>query len=80
MTVSQGIARRIDEYLFEKGITLYQLSKNAGLPVSTLQNLYRNSTKSPTVAVLYKICLGLNVSIAEFLDCEYLSPLILELD
>ena len=80
MTISQGMARRIDEYLFQKGITLYQLAKNAGLPVSTLQNLYRNTTKSPTVAVLYKICLGFNITVAEFLDCEYLSPSILELD
>ena len=80
MTISQAIAKRIDGYLFERNMTLYQLAKQAGVPVSTLQNLYRNNTKSPTVALLYKICLGLNISVAEFLDCELLSPLIVELD
>lgn len=80
MTISKAIAKRIDEYLFARGITLYQLAKDAGLPIATLQNLYRGSTKTTTVSVLYKICLGLNVSLSEFLNCEYLSPDIIELD
>ena len=80
MTIATGIAKRIDEYLFARGITLYKLAKDSGLPIATLQNLYRGNTKSPTLAVIYKICVGLNVTVSEFLDCEFLTPTVLELD
>lgn len=80
MTIATGIAKRIDEYLFARGITLYKLAKDSGLPIATLQNLYRGNTKSPTLTVIYKICVGLNVTVSEFLDCEFLNPFVLELD
>ncbi len=80
MTVGIAIAKRIDEFLYKRGMTLYKLAKNSGLPISTLQNLYTGHTKSPSVSVLYKICAGLDVSVAEFLNSEYFSPAILELD
>ena len=80
MTVGEAISKRIDDYLYARGITLYKLAKDAGIPIATLQNLYRGHTKSPTLAVVYKICGGLCVDISEFLDCEYFSPTILELD
>ena len=80
MTVGQAIAKRIDEYIYARGITLYKLAKDAGLPIATLQNLYRGHTKSPTLAVVYKICNGLQISIFEFLNSELFSESILELD
>ena len=80
MTVGKAIAKRIDEYIFARGITLYKLAKDAGLPVATLQNLYRGHTKSPTITVVYKICIALDITVAEFLDSELFSLNILELD
>ncbi|MBE7068272.1 MAG: helix-turn-helix transcriptional regulator [Clostridiales bacterium] len=80
MTVGQAIAKRIDEYIYARGITLYKLAKDAGLPIATLQNLYRGHTKSPTLAVVYKICNGLQISIFEFLNSELFSESVLELD
>ena len=80
MTTGEAIAARINEYIFARGITLYKLAKDAGLPVATLQNLYRGHTKSPTVTVLFKICEGLQITVAEFLDSELFSSQILELD
>ena len=80
MTIGKAIAKRIDEYIFARGITLYKLAKDAGLPIATLQNLYRGHTKSPTIAVVYKICNGLGVGVGEFLDSELFSPSVLELD
>lgn len=80
MTTGEAIAKRIDEYIFSRGITLYKLAKDSGVPIATLQNLYRGHTKSPTLAVVYKICNGLNVDISEFLNSEFFSPNVLELD
>lgn len=80
MTVGQAIAKRIDEYIYQRGISLYRLAKDAGLPIATLQNLYRGHTKSPTLAVVYKICNGLKITIFEFLNSELFADTILELD
>mgnify|MGYP003413738226 CR=1 FL=1 len=80
MTVSEAIAKRIDEYIFARGITLYRLAKDAEVPVATLQNLYRGKCKSPSLALVYKICNGLNVSIFEFLQSDLFSSSALELE
>ena len=80
MTIGTAITKRLDEYMFSRGITLYRLAKDAEIPIATLQNLYRGHTKSPTLAVVYKICGGLQVSIFEFLNSELFSESILELD
>ena len=80
MTLSEATAKRINEYLFSRGITLYKLAKDAGIPVSSLQNLYRGNAKSPTLATIYKIINALNVTIEEFFNSELFSPNTLELD
>ena len=76
MTIGTATAKRIDEYLFARGITLYRLAHDAGIPIATLQNLYRGHTKSPTLAVIYKLCGALEITVQEFLD----SPLFIDLD
>lgn len=80
MTMAKAVAHRIDEYLFSRGITLYKLAKDSELPVATLQNLYRGNTKSPTLSIIYKICIGLNISVSEFLESNLFDLSILELD
>ena len=80
MTVGKAISKRIDEYLYARQMSLYALAKRAGLPIATLQNLYRGHTKSPTLSVVYKICEGLETPIAEFLDSPLFDTNVLELD
>lgn len=80
MTLSKAVATRLDEYLFARKITLYQLAKDAGISIASLQNLYRENTKSPTLALLYKICRGLDVSAQEFLSSDLFSSHNIELD
>ena len=80
MTLSKAVSIRIDKYLYERKISLYQLAKDAGVSVSSLQNLYRENTKTPTLALVYKICRGLNISAQEFLADDIFSSVDLELD
>ena len=80
MTMGEAVAKRIDFYLCERGMSLYRLAADAGLPISTLQNLYRGHTKSPTVSVVMKLTLTLGISIGEFFDDPLFSPDILELE
>lgn len=80
MTMGEAVAKRIDEYIYSRGITLYKLAKDACLPIATLQNLYRGHTKSPTLTVIFKICEGLKITVQEFLESEWFSPSVLELE
>lgn len=78
--MAQAVSKRLNEYLFERKTTLYSLAQKAELPTATLQNLYRGKIKSPTLTVLYKICVALDISVGEFFDCAYFNPQELELD
>ena len=80
MTIATAVSKRIDEFLYLRNISLYKLAKDSGVPVSTLQNLFRGNTKSPTLAMIYKICIGLNITIFEFLDSPLFSYSEIELD
>lgn len=80
MTVGKATAKRIDEYLYMRGITLYKLAKDACLPISTLTNLYTEHTKSPTITVVFKLCEALSITIEEFFDSPLFSYDNLELD
>ena len=80
MTVGQATAKRIDEFLRDRGISLYRLAKDACISMSTLQNLYRDHTKSPTLALIFKLTDALGVSIQEFFNSELFSAENLEVD
>lgn len=80
MTITDAVAKRIDEYLFSREITLYKLAKDSGLPVASLQNLYRGNTKTPTVGLVCKVCAGLNISLTEFFNSPIFTATELELD
>lgn len=67
-TLGTQISKRIDEYLFQQGISLYALAKRSSLALSTLKNLYTKHTKSPSFSLVLKICDGLGVTIEQFLD------------
>ena len=75
-----AVAKRIDEFLIERNISLYRLAKDACLPISTLQNLYRGHTKSPTLSLVFQIAETLNVTVAEFLNSPLFSYDVLDLD
>ena len=57
-----------------------QKDKDAGVPLSTLQNLYRGHTNSPTVSLMFKIVNALGVDIAEFFSSPLFSADTLELE
>ena len=80
MTMAEAVSKRLNDFLFEQKITLYKLAKLSGLPVATLQKLYRGKIKSPTLTVIFKICNGLNITIQEFFASELFAENILELE
>ncbi len=68
MNTGLATAKRINELLFERDWSLYKLSREACLPMSTLTNLYNGHTKSPTLALIYKISEAFGITPINFLN------------
>ncbi len=56
---------RIQELLKERDWSMYQLSQRAGIPQSTLSNLFIRYN-APTIPTLEKICSALGITLSEF--------------
>lgn len=68
MTTSQkefNVLNRITELRESRGWSLNQLSVKANLPEATLRLDFKRETE-PTMATIYAVCEGLNISLAEF--------------
>ena len=63
------VLSRIKDLLKERKITMYQLSQRAGIPQSTLSNLFLRNN-APTISTLEKICNALDISISEFFGSQ----------
>ncbi len=56
---------RIRQLIREKGYTIYQLSKESSIPVSTLYGII-NDEYLPSIHTLIVLCKFLNISMGEF--------------
>lgn len=68
MTLGEAFAKRFANLLNEKNISLYKFAKDSCIPRSTLNNILLGNTKSPTLALVYQVADGFNMSYLEFLD------------
>lgn len=57
--------KRINELREERNWSMYKLSKEAGIPQSTLTNLHKRGN-DPTIPTLEAICDAFGISIAQF--------------
>lgn len=68
MTLGEAFAKRFTNLLNKKKISLYKFAKDSCIPRSTLNNILVGNTKSPTLALVYQVADGFNMSYLEFLD------------
>ena len=59
------VMERILELCKERGWTKYRLSKETGIPSSTINNLIKR-TNIPTIPTLIKICNAFGITMAQF--------------
>ena len=60
---------RIQELLKERNWSMYTLSQRAGIPQSTLSNLFLRCN-SPTIPTLERICGAFGITLEEFFHEE----------
>lgn len=73
MTYSEIIVTRISTLCKQRGIAYNKLATMCGLNQSTIDNIVRGVTKDPRVQTLHHIAIGLNMTLAEFLDFKELN-------
>ena len=73
MTYSELIVMRISTLCKQRGIAYNKLATMCGLNQSTIDNIVRGVTKDPRVQTLHHIAIGLNMTLAEFLDFQELN-------
>ena len=56
---------RVNELVDDRGLTLYKLAMRCDIPYSTLKNTEKRGGQL-TVDTIERICLGLNITMAEF--------------
>lgn len=60
---------KIELLMKQNHLTVYRLAKEAGIPYSSLNNLFHRNTE-PTLSTLRKICDGLGISLSVFFSDE----------
>lgn len=73
MTYSEIIIRSITTLCKKRNIAINKLANMSGLNQSTIDNIVRGITKNPRIITLHKIAIGLNMTVAEFLDFKELN-------
>lgn len=73
MNISLAVRKRIEELAEQRKISLSKLGEIAGLNNTTAYRLGlgRDKAKLPELITIYKICLALDVTMAEFFNSEY---------
>ncbi len=68
VSMAEAVGKRIIELMNEKQWSFYKVSKESCIPKSTLQNLFNNHTKSPTLTVIFRLADAFGMTYLEFLD------------
>ena len=80
MKVSQAVADRIREILAEKGMSVYKLEINSGLPKGTVNSLMYARYRGVNLTTLIVIIRTLGISIDEFFKSSLFSEENLDID
>lgn len=68
MTYSNAIIKRLTELCAERNITINKLATRSGITQSTVDNLMKGKTRNPKLKTLYKLAVGLDMTVSELLD------------
>ena len=54
----------------ERGWTMYRVAKEAGIPWSTVRNMFKRNTE-PSVTTLESICAGMGITLGQFFHADH---------
>ncbi len=69
-----AVVDKICFYLGKRNMSQYALAQKSGLPLSTVKSIMQRRTKDINLQTLFQICVGLGISVSEFLDDKIFDP------
>lgn len=75
-----AVVDKICFYLEERNMSQYSLAQKSGLPLSTVKSIMQRRTKDINLQTLFQICIGLGISVNEFLNDKTFDPQNLDLE
>ena len=63
------VKERLQQLMDERGWTIYKVAKEAGIPWSTVRNMFKRNTE-PSIATLECICKGMGMTLPQFFDVD----------
>lgn len=80
MTTNEAVAKRISKLLREKKMTQYKLEQKSGVYHGSMNRITRGQNFTVTLATLYKLARGFDMTLLEFLDDDIFRSEELEVD
>lgn len=80
MTTNEAVAKRIIRLLKERNMTQYRLERNSDLTHGALDGILMGHNKTVTLATMYKLARGFNMTVFEFMDDDLFRSDDLEID
>ena len=71
MNLNEATKHRILEVCKQKKTTIAEACLNGGASSSSIYDLFKNRTKSPTIITLKRFCLGAGITLEEFFSKDY---------
>ena len=71
--------KRLTELCKKQRISRYALANSAGVPKSTVKNIFNGASKNTGIITIKMLCDGLGISLTEFFDTDYFRNLEQEL-
>ncbi len=75
MNLNEATKRRILEVCKQKKVKIAEACLNGGVSSSSIYDLFKNRTKSPTIITLKRFCLGAGITLEEFFSKDYFNDL-----
>ncbi len=70
MNTKEAVANRIIELCKEKGISIYSLANDAGIPTSTVYSILNSKSKNPGIVTIKILCDSLKITLGEFFSTQ----------
>ena len=68
LTSRQAVAKRMNDLLKQRKITLYKFAHDVGILYDTLKKINSSDSKSVSLDIVIQIAGGFNMSLAEFVN------------
>lgn len=61
------VKKRLQQLMDDRGWTIYRVAKEAGIPWSTVRNMFKRNTE-PSIQTLEALCKGMGMTLPQFFD------------